>query len=73
MAAELTDEEKSKDEFFQRIALIGEEMIAAHGREFAVGAFVLAARWISEGRMGAKAAHKIEAKSAPEFRPARTQ
>ena len=53
-AAELTDEEKSKDAFFQRIALIGEEMIAAHGREFATGAFVLAARWISEGRMGAK-------------------
>lgn len=53
-AAELTEEEKSKDVFFQRIALIGEEMIAAHGREFATGAFVLAARWISEGRMGAK-------------------
>ena len=52
--ADLTDEEKSKDAFFQRIALIGEEMIAAHGREFATGAFVLAARWISEGRMGAK-------------------
>ena len=29
-------------------------MIAAHGREFATGAFVLAARWISEGKMGAK-------------------
>lgn len=54
MTAELTDEEKSKDAFFQRIALIGEEMIAAHGREFATGAFVLAARWISEGKMGAK-------------------
>ena len=54
MSAELTDDEKSKDAFFQRIALIGEEMIAAHGREFATGAFVLAARWISEGRMGAK-------------------
>ncbi len=54
MAAELTDEEKSKDAFFQRIALIGEEMIAAHGREFSTGAFVLAARWISDGRMGAK-------------------
>lgn len=54
MAAELTAEEKSKDAFFQRIALIGEEMIAAHGREFSTGAFVLAARWISEGRMGAK-------------------
>ncbi|MES2541504.1 MAG: hypothetical protein V4720_14570 [Pseudomonadota bacterium] len=55
-AAELTEEERSKDAFFQRIALVGEEMIAAHGREFATGAFVLAARWISEGRMGAKAA-----------------
>jgi hypothetical protein len=70
MAAELTDEEKSKDAFFQRIALIGEEMIAAHGREFAVGAFVLAARWISEGRMGAKIAQKAETKPASEPRPA---
>jgi hypothetical protein len=52
--ADLTDEEKSKDAFFQRIALIGEELIAAHGRDFATGAFVLAARWISEGRMGPK-------------------
>ena len=52
--AALTPEEQSKDEFFQRIARIGEEMIAAHGREFATGAFVLAARWISEGKMGAK-------------------
>ncbi|MGQ0563929.1 MAG: hypothetical protein ACT4OK_02520 [Gemmobacter sp.] len=65
MAAELTDEEKSKDAFFQRIALIGEEMIAAHGREFSVGAFVLAARWISEGRMGGKVAGKAETAPAP--------
>ena len=64
MSAELTDEEKSKDAFFQRIALIGEEMIAAHGREFSTGAFVLAARWISEGRMGAKV-------NAPEPQPGR--
>lgn len=62
----LTDEEKSKDAFFQRIARIGEEMIAAHGREFATGAFVLAARWISEGRMGAKpAGPALDAKSTP--------
>jgi hypothetical protein len=69
MAAEqliaLTEEEKSKDAFFQRIALIGEEMIAAHGREFATGAFVLAARWISDGRMGAKVAAPTDARSAP--------
>ncbi len=51
----LTDEEKSKDAFFQRIAAIGGEMTEKHGKEFATGAFVLAARWISEGRMaGAK-------------------
>ena len=60
MTAELTAEEKSKDAFFQRIALIGEEMIAAHGREFATGGFVLAARWISEGRLGAKIQNKAE-------------
>ena len=60
MTAELTAEEKSKDAFFQRIALIGEEMIAAHGRDFATGAFVLAARWISEGRLGAKIQTKAE-------------
>lgn len=52
--AALTPEEQSKDEFFQRIARIGEEMIAAHGRDFATGAFVLAARWISEGKLGTK-------------------
>lgn len=62
---ELTTEEKSKDAFFQRIALIGEEMIAAHGREFATGAFVLAARWISEGRMGAKVAAPPDPQPAP--------
>ncbi|MGL5010454.1 MAG: hypothetical protein ACRC6I_11265 [Paracoccaceae bacterium] len=62
---ELTAEEQSKDAFFQRIALIGEEMIAAHGREFATGAFVLAARWISEGRMGAKAGTSPRTAGAP--------
>ncbi len=62
---ELTADEQSKDAFFQRIALIGEEMIAAHGREFATGAFVLAARWISEGRMGAKVAAPAGTPAAP--------
>jgi len=48
----LTPEEQSKDAFFQRIARIGEEMVAAHGREFATGGFILAARWITEGKLG---------------------
>lgn len=54
----LTPEEQSKDEFFQRIARIGEEMVATHGRDFATGAFVLAARWITEGKMGARPPQK---------------
>lgn len=62
---ELTPDEQSKDAFFQRIALIGEEMIAAHGRDFATGAFVLAARWISEGKMGAKIETRAPAGSSP--------
>lgn len=61
---ELTADEQSKDAFFQRIAMIGEEMIAAHGREFATGAFVLAARWISEGRMGAKVASPPDSRNS---------
>lgn len=47
----LTPEEESKDEFFRRIADIAQEMIAAHGKDFATGALVLAARWVAEGRM----------------------
>lgn len=47
---QLSQEDRSKDEFFQRIAALSDEMIAAHGKDFAMGAFVLAARWIAEGR-----------------------
>lgn len=51
MAAErLTDEEASKDDFFARIAQISDEMIRAHGKDFAVGALVLAARYITDRR-----------------------
>ena len=49
-----TDEEQSKDEFFRRLAVVGEDMIAAHGRDFAVGALVLLARFLVEGKELAK-------------------
>ena len=52
MQAELTAEYKSKDEFFNRLAKLSEEMIANHGKEFSMGALVLAARWIAEDRIG---------------------
>lgn len=41
---------ESKDKFFQDIATLAERMIAEHGREFAMGAFVLAARFIAENK-----------------------
>lgn len=46
-----TPEQVSKDAFFARIAQLSEEMIDAHGKDFAVGALVLAARFIADGRM----------------------
>ncbi len=50
MQTELTAEDKSKDAFFEKIAKLSEEMVAAHGKDFSMGALILAARWIAEGR-----------------------
>ncbi|WP_299472640.1 hypothetical protein [uncultured Roseibium sp.] len=46
---ELTPEEESKDEFFKRVSEISEEMIEAHGKDFAMGTLVMAAQWIARG------------------------
>ncbi len=50
---ELTPEEESKDKFFKRVAALAEEMVAEHGKDFSMGALVLAARWIAENKLGA--------------------
>jgi hypothetical protein len=47
---ELSEEDRSKDEFFVKLADVAEAMIAAHGKDFAMGALVLTARFIAEGR-----------------------
>lgn len=52
MQTELTAEDESKDEFFERLAKLSEEMVAKHGKDFSMGALVLAARWIAENRVG---------------------
>jgi hypothetical protein len=44
------DEADSKDRFFAKVGEVADEMIAAHGKEFAMGTLVLAARWIAEGK-----------------------
>ena len=56
-AALLTPEEASKDAFFTRLGELSQEMAATHGKDFAMGALVLAARWIAEGRLGHPKAH----------------
>ena len=48
-----TVEDASKDAFFGRIAEIAEAMIAAHGKDFAMGTLVLAARWIASDKISA--------------------
>ena len=46
----------SKDCFFAQLASISDAMIAAHGKDFAMGAMVLAARFIAEGEARERAA-----------------
>ena len=47
---ELSPEDQSKDEFFVRLAALTEEMIAKHGKEFAMGTLVLSARFVAENK-----------------------
>lgn len=47
---EISDEDRSKDAFFVQVAEVAEAMVAAHGKDFAMGTLVLSARFIAEGR-----------------------
>lgn len=51
--AAVDPDQESKDRFFERLAEIGQEMAAAHGKDFAMGALVLAARWLAEKKPAA--------------------
>ena len=46
----LSEEDRSKDEFFVKLAHLAEGIIAAHGKDFAMGALILTARFIAEGK-----------------------
>ncbi len=52
MTQALTAEEQSKDRYFQELARVAEQMVSEHGKDFAAGALVLAARWVAENRIG---------------------
>ena len=49
--ATLTADDMSKDSFFERVGLLAQEMVAAHGKDFAMGTLVLAARFIAEDKL----------------------
>ena len=49
-ASEMSKEDRSKEKFYEDVAALGNSMIAAHGREFAMGVLVLAARFIAESK-----------------------
>lgn len=65
-----TEESQSKDMFFAQLAKISDAMMAAHGKDFAMGAMVLAARFIAEGEARERAA--AEAGSTPASVPITT-
>jgi hypothetical protein len=46
----ISDEDASKDRFFERLGALADEMIEAHGKDFTMGTLVLAARFIAEGK-----------------------
>jgi hypothetical protein len=53
-AGQLSAEDRSKDEYFVKLAQVAEAMIDTHGKDFAMGALVLTARFIAEGKPLAK-------------------
>ena len=50
-------EVRSKDAFFERLSKLSDEMVAKHGKDFSMGALILAARWIAENRTDVPKSH----------------
>lgn len=50
MNTQLSEDEISKDKYFSQISKISEEMINSHGKDFAMGALVMAAQWIAKNQ-----------------------
>ncbi len=49
-STEPSAEDRSKDDYFLKLAEFAENMISAHGKEFAMGVLIIAARFIAEGK-----------------------
>jgi hypothetical protein len=46
----MSEEVLSKDHYFEMLGKLVDGMIAAHGKDFAMGTLVLAARFVAEGK-----------------------
>lgn len=46
----MTEEDRSKDAFFEEVGDIAQRMIEQHGKDFAMGVLILGARFIAEGK-----------------------
>ena len=46
----MSEEALSKDHYFEKLGKLVDGMIAAHGKDFAMGTLVLAARFVAEGK-----------------------
>lgn len=57
----LSEEERSKDYFFKKIGELTDDMVTAHGKDFAMGVLVLAARFLAEGHKFTKPKDQAEA------------
>jgi hypothetical protein len=40
----------SKEQFFERLGAVADEMIEAYGKDFTLGALILTARFVAEGK-----------------------
>jgi hypothetical protein len=48
-----------KEQFFDRLGAMADEMIEAYGKDFALGALILTARFVAEGKAPDGAAQSV--------------
>jgi hypothetical protein len=54
----------SKEQFFERLGALSDDMIGAYGRDFAMGALILTVRFIAQGQPVADAATETAPRQA---------
>jgi hypothetical protein len=55
----LTHEPVSRQQFFERLGALTDEMIEAYGKDFALGALILTARFAVEGKDASDAPRSV--------------